>query len=87
MSDKLKNNMPDICERYKINESDLISRAIATFLEKLKGQTEDQTKYLFVWCITRIYNGHYIPLDRSFLYLRSFASLSKKDEKEGAYAL
>ena len=48
MSDKLKNNMPDICERYKINESDLISRAIATFLEKLKGQTEDQSKYLFV---------------------------------------
>ena len=40
--------MPDICERYKINESDLIRHAIATFVEKLKVQTEDQTKYLFV---------------------------------------
>ena len=48
MSDKLKNDMTNICERYKINESDLIRRAIATFVENLKGQTEDQTKYLFV---------------------------------------
>ena len=48
MSDELKNDMTDICERYKINESDLMRRAIATFVENLKGQTEDQTKYLFV---------------------------------------
>ena len=48
MSDELKDDMTDICERYKINESDLIRRAIATFVENLKGQTEDQTKYLSV---------------------------------------
>jgi len=48
MSNTLKDDMTDICERHKINESDLIRRAIATFVENLKGQTEDQTKYLFV---------------------------------------
>ena len=48
MSNTLKDDMTDICEKHKINESDLIRRAIATFVENLKGQTEDQTKYLFV---------------------------------------
>lgn len=48
MSNTLKDDMTDICEKYTINESDLIRRAIATFVENLKGQTEDQTKYLFV---------------------------------------
>ena len=48
MGNTLKDDMTDICEKYTINESDLIRRAIATFVENLKGQTEDQTKYLFV---------------------------------------
>ena len=48
MSNTLKDDMTDICEKHRINESDLIRCAIATFVENLKGQTEDQTKYLFV---------------------------------------
>ena len=48
MSNTLKDDMTDICEKHTINESDLIRRSIATFVENLKGQTEDQTKYLFV---------------------------------------
>ena len=48
MSNTLKDDMTDICEKHKINESDLIRRSIATFVENLKGRTEDQTKYLFV---------------------------------------
>ena len=48
MSNTLKDDMTDICEKHKINESDLIRRSIATFVENLNGQTEDQTKYLFV---------------------------------------
>ena len=48
MSNTLKDDMTDICEKHTINESDLIRRAVATFVENLKGQTEDQTKYLFV---------------------------------------
>ena len=34
MSNTLKDDMTDICENYTINESDLIRRAIATFVEK-----------------------------------------------------
>ena len=40
MSNTLKDDKTDICEKHTINESDLIRRAIATFVENLKGQTE-----------------------------------------------
>ena len=48
MSDTLKNDMTDICEKHKINESDLMRRAVATFLENLNETPEKQGKYLFV---------------------------------------
>ena len=48
MSDALKNDMTDICEKYKINESDLMRRAVATFVEKLNDTPDEQGKYLFV---------------------------------------
>jgi hypothetical protein len=48
MSNTLKDDMTDICENQTVNESDLIRRAIATFVQNLNGKTEDQTKYLFV---------------------------------------
>ena len=79
--------MTEVCERYKINESDLMRRAVATFVEDLNNRPDDEGKYLFVWCIQRIYNGYYIALDRSFLSLRSFVCLSKKDENEGAFVV
>ena len=48
MSNTLKNDMTDICKRYKINESDLMRRAVATFVENLNETPEKQGKYLFV---------------------------------------
>ena len=48
MSDALKNDMTDICEKHKINESDLIRRAVATFVENHNETPEKQSKYLFV---------------------------------------
>ena len=48
MSDTLKNDMIDVCEKLKINESDLIRRSIATFVENLNETPEKQSKYLFV---------------------------------------
>ena len=48
MSDELKNDMTDVCEKYKINESDLMRRAVATFVENLNETPEKQGKYLFV---------------------------------------
>ena len=48
MSNTLKNDMTDICKRYKINESDLMRRAVAAFVENLNETPEQQSKYLFV---------------------------------------
>jgi len=48
MSDTLKNDMTDICERYKINESDLIRRAVESCVEHLNETPDQQGKYLFV---------------------------------------
>ena len=48
MSDTLKNDMTDICEKHKINESDLIRRAVATFVENHNETPDQQSKYLFV---------------------------------------
>ena len=47
LSNELKDDMTDICERYKINESDLMRRAVANFVEDLNSKPE-QGKYLFV---------------------------------------
>ena len=48
MSNTLKDDMTDICKRYKINESDLMRRAVAAFVENLNETPEHQGKYLFV---------------------------------------
>jgi hypothetical protein len=48
MSNTLKNDMTDICEKHSINESDLIRRAVATFVENHNQTTDQQSKYLFV---------------------------------------
>ena len=48
MSDTLKDDMTEICEKHKINESDLIRRAVATFVENHNETPEKQRKYLFV---------------------------------------
>ena len=47
MSNELKNDMTEVCERYKINESDLMRRAVASFVQDLNAKPE-QGKYLFV---------------------------------------
>ena len=36
MSNTMKEDMTDVCEKHKINESDLIRRSIATFVENLE---------------------------------------------------
>ena len=48
MSNTLKDDMTDVCEKLKINESDLIRRSIATFVENLNETPDQQSKYLFV---------------------------------------
>ena len=47
MSNELKDDMTEVCEKYKINESDLMRRAVASFVQDLNAKPE-QGKYLFV---------------------------------------
>jgi len=47
LSNELKDDMTEVCERYKINESDLLRRAAANFIQELNSKPE-QGKYLFV---------------------------------------
>ena len=83
MSDELKNDMTDVCEKYKINESDLMRRAVATFVQDLNNKPDHQSKYLFVWCITRKYRGYYLLKDPICLSFGVFFVLTHKDVKEG----
>ena len=47
MSNTLKDDMNEICEKHKINESDLIRRAVATFVENINETPDQQSEYLF----------------------------------------
>ena len=44
----LKEDMTTICDRYRINESDLMRRAIAEFVEKVNNTPESNSRYMFV---------------------------------------
>jgi hypothetical protein len=48
LSNTLKDDMIEVCEKHKINESDLIRRAVATFVQDLNSKPDQQSKYLFV---------------------------------------
>ena len=48
MSNTMKEDMIEICEKNNCNESDLIRRSIATFVENLNQTPDHQSKYLFV---------------------------------------
>ena len=87
MSNTLKDDITDICEKHKINESDLLRRAAATFIQDLNSKPDEQSKYLFVWCIPRIYRGYYLPKRPDYHSNQVFFVLTKKDVKEGVYPL
>ena len=87
MSNTLKDDMTDICEKHKINESDLIRRAVATFVENHNQTPDQQSKYLFVWRITRMLRGYYLLKDPICLSFGVFFVLTKIDVKEGVYPL
>ena len=47
MSNTLKDDLTGICEKMRINESDLIRRAVATFVENINETPDQQSEYLF----------------------------------------
>ena len=44
----LKEEMTTICDEYQINESDLMRKAIVQFVENIKRNPEQTSRYMFV---------------------------------------
>ena len=44
----LKEEMTTICDEYQINESDLMRKAIVQFVENIKRNPEQISRYMFV---------------------------------------
>lgn len=44
----LKEDMTDICDEFKINESDFMRKAIVQFVENIKENPEQNSRYMFV---------------------------------------
>ena len=44
----LKEEMTTICDRYQINESDLMRKAIVQFVENIRRNPDETSQYMFV---------------------------------------
>ncbi len=44
----LKEEMTTICNEYQINESDLMRKAIVQFVENMKRNPDQTSRYMFV---------------------------------------
>ena len=44
----LKDEMTTICDEYHINESDLMRKAIVQFVENVKRNPDQHSRYMFV---------------------------------------
>ena len=44
----LKEDMTDICDEFQINESDFMRKAIVQFVENIKENPEQNSRYMFV---------------------------------------
>ena len=44
----LKEDMTTICDEYHINESDLMRKAIVQFVENIKRNPDQTSRYMFV---------------------------------------
>jgi len=44
----LKEDMTNICDEYKVNESDFMRKAIVQFVESIKDNPDQNSRYMFV---------------------------------------
>ena len=47
MSDAMREDLATVCERFGVNESDVIRKSLVEFVERV-NQNPDQSRYLFV---------------------------------------
>ncbi len=78
----LKEDMTTICDRYHINESDFMRRAIVQFVETMQQNSQQNSRYMFLWGNTRISLGHYIQKDPDSSWVRVFFCFIKKVQKK-----
>jgi hypothetical protein len=44
----LKEDMSTICDKYQVDESDLMRKAIAQFITNIRTNPEETSRYMFV---------------------------------------
>ena len=59
----LKEDMTTICDRYHINESDFMRRAIVQFVETMQQNPTQKSRYMFLLGHSRTSLGNYIQKD------------------------
>ncbi len=48
MPNTIKKDMSTICTKFRINESDLMRRAIVEFIQKVNTTPESDSRYMFI---------------------------------------
>ena len=48
LPENLRDSMQTICDQYQINESDLMRKAIVQFVENIKQNPEQTSRYMFI---------------------------------------
>ena len=66
----LKEYMTQICDRYRINESDLMRRAIVEFVKSIQQNPDQTSRYMFIYGNTRTSLGYYISKDPVFTQIQ-----------------
>ena len=80
----LKEDMTTICDRYQINESDLMRRAIVEFVTNLNQNPNQTSRHMFLWGHTRTSLGYDIDKDLSVTMLRGLLCGGRKGSEEHA---
>ena len=70
----LKEDMTTICDEYHINESDLMRRAIVQFVENIKQNPQQNSRYMFMWGYSRTSLGYNTYTDLWDIMLRGLLS-------------
>ena len=78
----LKEDMTTICDQFQINESDLMRKAIVQFVENVKRNPDQHSRYMFVWGNTRISLGFDIPKRPCFPSIQGLFSSLRKNLKK-----
>jgi len=83
----LKEDMTTICDRYQINESDLMRRAIVEFVTNIQQNPNQTSRHMFIWSDTRTSLGHDTRQDLSVTMLRGLLRWGREGSGKGAWVI